>query len=324
MWHQYEDDDSFDDDFDEDVVSSSEEDDWTKTIDKRDPANSRKRQLSPASAQFVLPQRPKLKRVMSNSEKEILFLDGYHVNEKKLTAVDMATPGNPDHTYSAVGFNIHKLPGGDVVRIKGFSVGGHLGRMRVYVMMNEQCHLHRENESAWTCIYDKRHKSAWKKNTNLMFDKPVIVPPAQNAAFYIHSDMQNDLGLKYRSCNDGIVHEDDHIAITRGFAHTSPIPFDPQHGWFREYRVLSGSVFYDVMPIRWTNFCHDIFPSMFREGVCCIRTSLVEEMDWHESIVDNIIEFMPFDWFGEDITCHEFVKKIERTLYRPQSPTWGW
>jgi len=323
MWRQYEEEDSFDDDFDEEVMYSEDEEEWEE-YDKRDPANSRKRQLSPDSAKIILPQRPKLKRVMSNSEKKMCYLDGFHVNDEKLTAVDMATPGNPDHTYSAVGFNIHNLPKGYVVRIKGFSVGGHLGRMRVYILMNEQCHLYREDKSAWTCIYDQRHKKAWNKNVNLMFDKPVIIPPAQNCAFYIHSDLQNDLGLKYRSCNDGIVHEDKHIAITRGFAHTSPIPFDPHHGWFREYRVLSGRVFYDALPIRWTNFCHSSFPSAFQESVGLVRTSLVDEQDWHESIVDNIIEFMPFDWFGQDITVDDFMDKVQEKLYRPSSPTWGW
>lgn len=323
MWRQYDEDDSFDDDFEE--VESSDDSFDVSYYDKRDPASSRKRQLSPNVGQLSpLPPRPKLKRVMSNSEKQVCFMDGFHVNDKKLTAVDMATPGYPDHTYSAVGFNIHSLPKGHVVRVKGFSVSGHMGRMRVYLIMNQQCHMYREDRQAWTCIYDQKHKSAWKKHINLMFDSPVIIPPCQNAAFYVHSDRQDDLGLKYRSCSDGIVHKDDYIAITRGFAHTSPIPFDPNTGWFREYRVLSGSVFYDALPIRWTNFCHDMFPQNFQHAIDLLRQSLVTEQEWHEHIVDNIIEFMPFDWFGQNIGCADFVRDVERTLYRPQTPTWGW
>ena len=57
------------------------------------------------------------------------------------------------------------------------------------------------------------------------------------------------LGLKYRSCHEGVVHEDGFIAITRGFAHTSPIPFDVRTGWFRENRVLSGDIYYECVPI---------------------------------------------------------------------------
>eukprot|EP00493_Phyllostaurus_siculus_P002979 UN02992 len=99
-----------------------------------------------------------------------------------------------------------------------------------------------------------------------MFDEPVCIPPCQNVAFYIHSDRQDDLGLKYRSCTGrkGVIHRDTHILITRGFAHTSPVPFNQRDGWFRENRILSGNVYYDALPIRWTNFLTIIFRVSFR------------------------------------------------------------
>lgn len=288
QWDLYDMEDEFDDEaFQEDSSEFEEEEE----MDKRDPAFSRKRQLS-GSPMAV--QRPKLKRVMSNSEQTMCFLGDFHVNDAKTTSVDMATPGRPDHSYSAVGFNIHGQPKGHVIRIKGFSIGGMLERVRIYVIKNMQCHVHRENVHAWTKVYDRRHKRKFNdKNIDVLLNEPLILCPTENYAFYIHSDRHDDLGLKYRSCNNpgqAIVHQDSFILITRGFAHTSPIPFDPHHGWFRESRVLSGCVYYDAIPIRWTNFSHECFPERFRLAIVTLRSYLVDGCDWHDHIVDNIIE----------------------------------
>jgi len=297
----------------EELLDVEEED--SSDVDKRDPSRGvvRKRQLSGG---VTPPVRPKLQRVMSNSEKQMCLLGEYHVNDKKPTTVNMATPGNPDHTYSAVGFNIHGQPTGNVVRIKGFSIGGMLSRVRIYMCKNTICHLIREDETHWTKIYDQQHEEAWKNNVDVMLEEPVIIPPTENVAFYIHSDRQDDLGLKYRSCHArrAIIHRDDFILITRGFAHTSPVPFNLHNGWFRENRVLSGDVYYDAIPIRWTNYSHDCFPDQFKQAVHQIRESLVDCKDWHEHVVDNIIELLPFDHFGQEISADEFMQEVAKDM----------
>ena len=117
------------DDLDEEVDSfeSSYDENENKAI-------NRKRSLSAEISKLRPPS--KVQKVMSKLEKEISFLGEYHVNDKSLKAVNMATHGLPDHTYSAVGFNIHGQPKGHVIRIKGFSIGGMLNRVRIYMCKN--------------------------------------------------------------------------------------------------------------------------------------------------------------------------------------------
>merc|ERR1712001_662670 len=96
---------------------------------------------------------PKLVKKMSNSESKMDFKEGWHVNTKKSQSVHLGTPGQPDHTYNSVGFNIHGLPCGHVLSIEGFGVGGRLRRMRVYMCPGRDCNDVRENKKAWTLIY---------------------------------------------------------------------------------------------------------------------------------------------------------------------------
>jgi len=313
QWAQFDEEDSFDDENFSEESSEEFDEELNDMVDKRDPAHTRKRQLSGAVSPLG---RPKLKRIMSNNEKGMCHLGDFHVNDNKLVAVDMATPGNPDHTYSAVGFNIHGQPTGHVIRIKGFSIGGMLNRIRIYMAKNVQCHAIRDDIHAWDKIYDAQHEEAWRSNYDVMLEEPVIIPPCDNVAFYVHSDRQDDLGLKYRSCNGtkSIVHKDRHILITRGFAHTSPVPFNQHQGWYRENRVLSGNVYYDAIPIRWTNYSHDCFPEQFQAAIILLRHCLVECQDWHEHVVDNIIEFFPYDWFGQEITSEEFMEQVAKRM----------
>lgn len=258
-----------------------------------------------------LPKMPSMKRTMSNSESQLDYMEGFHVNSEKVHKVVLSTPGRPDHTYSSVAFNVHALPGGAVVKVNGFSVGGELGRMRVYICIGELCHSIREDKSKWDLIYDKRLPNSMRRNSDILFEQPVLLGPEQTCAFYIHSDRHNDRGLKYRSCRRSVVHVDDSIAITKGFAHTSPIPFNQMGGWYRENRVLSGVVYYEAIPIIWTNFCHYQFPMQFQHAVIVIRHVLCEEREWSDDLVDIIIPFLPYDWFGLETGKKKFLKSLQ-------------
>jgi len=146
-----------------------------------------------------------------------------------------------------------------------------------------------------------------------MLEYPIVIPPTENVAFYIHSDCNNDRGLKYRSCKYGIVLEDENIVITHGYAHTSCVPFHSNYGWFRECRVLSGSIFYDALPIRWSNYTHDQFPEHFQQSIDCIQKSLGRKKYYTKWLIEEIIAFIPFDWWGLDKTKKEFLKSIDKT-----------
>jgi len=277
---------------------------------KRDPA--RKRAFS-SDDEPLSPVPPTLKRRMSNSEKNIYFLEGFHVNQAIGGKVNLQTPGIPDHTYNAVGFNIHALPTENVIVLRGFGVEGMLLRMRVYMIRNTPCEEHREEADQWELIYDQKHKPSWHEPSLVMFDDPVVITPGENAAFYIHSNCVDDRGLKYRSCSRGIVHTDDFIAVTKGFAHTSPVPFDPHHGWFRENRVLSGQILYEAVPIRWTDYCHGQFPEAFQMAAEVIR----EEFDcwgFNPGLIDDVISMCPYGWFGEDITTESYLCDLKRNF----------
>lgn len=312
-----------DDEEEHEEVEESEEEEETEDYDTPDQTleeleNSRKRARSTTnddddddSLPNVSP--PKLKRTMSNSERKLEHKGGWHLTSDYKGEVNLQTPGEPDHTYSAVAFNIHGLPTGNVLQIKGFSVRGDLCRIRVYICPDQLCHTYRENKTQWACIYDSQHKPAWEHPSNVIFQDPVIIAPEATCAFYIHSDCRTDRGLMYRSCRKSVVFDDQFLAITRGFAHTSPIPFDPRHGWYREQRVLSGNVFYEAIPIRWTNYSHSSFPLAFQECVFSLRDAL-DAMDWHEHIVDKIIEFFPFDHFGVDTYKEDFLEKLRARL----------
>jgi len=262
---------------------------------------------------------PAMARSMSNSEMKLDYIEGFHVNSDASYSMNLATPGQPDHTFSAVGFNVHALPKGFMVKINGFSVGGELERLRIYIIIGEQCSKYRTDKSKWTLVYDKLHKSAMRSNVDVMLDEGIVLAPEQTCAFYIHSNRMNDRGLKYRTCRKGVCYVDDSIAITRGYAHTSPFPFDASRGWFRENRVLSGVIHYEVVPILWTNFCHCSFPTAFQHAVIVVRHVLCEELWWHEQIANTIIEFFPFDWFGTDTSCEKFLKNVTKQLGKPQT-----
>lgn len=280
--------------------------------EKRDPSRMALKRNFSAGSEPTSPKPPALKRRMSNHERTLDRVGDLHVNTQIAGKVSLQVCSMPDHTYSAVAFNIHALPGGNVIFVKGFGVAGLLRRMRVFIRMNADCNEHRDDITKWTCVYDQKHEASWKHRSKLCFEEFVVIPPGENCAFYVHSDYPDDRGLKYRSCHEGVVHTDEYIAITKGYAHTSPIPFDDHHGWYRENRVLSGDVYYEAVPIMWSNYSNDQFPQEFQEGTQML-TDLLDFMDFTPGLIQDVISFCSITWFDKETPeekKEEFIENL--------------
>jgi len=254
-----------------------------------------------------------LKRRLSNQEKLLDEINGYHVNPEVKESLNMVQKDFYDHTYNAVAFNVHTLPGENVVQIRGFSVMGRLRRMRIYMMRNYDCHFYRTDARKWTLVYDKVHAQSWNDLQPLMLDKPIMITPSKTVAFYIHSDDDTGNGIKYRSVRQpGVVFADENIAVTHGYAHTSMIPFSLETGWFRERRCLTGNILYDKIPIRWSEYSHDLFPNNFREVIKELRKHLSRKLRWPPGVIYTILSFLPFDSYGLDVIQKDFLEEIDQ------------
>merc|ERR1712087_966470 len=124
--------------------------------------------------------------------------------------------------------------------------------MRIYKLWMRDVNERHVLDKGWTQIYEHNHTASWNRFTKLTLEYPIRIGPGETCGFYLHSDAPNDLGLKYRSCVPGVVLEDENIQVTNGWAHTSCIPFDETRGWIRFNRVLSGNIFYEQTPTRWS------------------------------------------------------------------------
>jgi len=94
--------------------------------------------------------------------------------------------------------------------------------------------------------------------------------------------------------------EDSCIQVLHGWAHTSRIPFDLTRGWTRPNRVLSGNIFYEPTPIRWSpdrNF--------FWAGKLSFQRALDTIMSsgcFPSEILVELMTFCGMDWFdGSDL-----------------------
>jgi hypothetical protein len=92
--------------------------------------------------------------------------------------------------------------------------------------------------------------------------------PHQKRGLYCHSGLPDDLGIQYQSYSkENVVGEDEHIALLPGLGHTGSVPFDENHGWYRSWRGLAGSVAYKARRKGWTPFQHAIFPEELKDAV---------------------------------------------------------
>jgi len=222
-------------------------------------------------------------------------------SNKRVKKLSLKTPLYPDHTYNGVSFNINgKKNSTNWIFVTGFEASGLLGVMTIFKLWGKNVNDYSVDERPWTQIHRKRYDSSWKKFQVLALDEPVRIGPGETCGFYIHSNCKDsDLGLKYRSCLPGIVLEDANVEVTHGWAHTSNIPFDQVRGWTRKNRVLSGNIFYETTPLRWSpdrnffwtknqNFQHAL-------------DSIMKNKVFPPGVLIELMTFCSMDWFDEPL-----------------------
>ena len=102
----------------------------------------------------------------------------------------------------------------------------------------------------------------------IRFHTIVKLLPHTCRALYCHSGLPDDLGIQYQSYQKSdVVAADEHLTIRPGLGHTGAQPFDDQHGWYRAYRALAGSLSYSVKLKGWSPLEHKIFPAPLKDAV---------------------------------------------------------
>jgi len=224
---------------------------------------------------------------------------GFRVGaSKRVKRLSLKTPLHPDHTYNGVSFNINvKKDSTNWVFVTGFEASGLLGVMTVFALWGRNVNDHARDRHLWKKIHQKEYDVAWEKFQVLALDEPIRIGPGETCGFYIHSDCcENDLGLKYRSCVPGVVLQDDNVEVSHGWAHTHFIPFDEVRGWFRKNRVLSGNIFYEATPLRWSPDRNFFWTknTWFQNALDCVMTVKC----FPPGVRLEIMTFCDMDWFN--------------------------
>jgi len=223
----------------------------------------------------------------------------FRVVNKRVKKVSLRTPLRPDHSYNAVSFNVTVKPSaGKWVFITGFEASGYLQEITIFKLVGKDVNHYIHKKNHWELIHRKWYPRSWNSVTMLSLEVPVRIGPGDTCGFYIHSNCETDLGLMYRSCAPGVVLEDSCIKVLHGWAHTSCIPFNLSRGWIRQHRVLSGNIFYEPTPIRWSpdrNFFWST-KTTFQLALDAVMTSSV----FPSGILVEVVTFCGMDWFDLD------------------------
>jgi hypothetical protein len=236
-----------------------------------------------------------------------------------------------DHSYNGIIFDI-KAKGPYEVAIKSIWVAGMLGRVRVFardrpwerraadepaeVVGVGWCGQPRRSvpRAGYELVFDKKCPPSWDKPVELVLDKLITLLPNEERAIYVHSDLQDDLGIQYQSFgshNHQMV-EDDYIIVYAGVGHAGSEPFDVTNGWFtnvhgsRSARGPAGSISYTSKLKGWNPWDHLIFPSEIHDAVL---TMLLVHGRMHPSnpmrnlplhVLYHILEMMHWDWIADN------------------------
>lgn len=225
----------------------------------------------------------------------------FRVANQRIKKVSLRTPLMPDHSYNAVSFNVSvKRTADKWVFITGFEASGYLQEITIFKLVGKNVNNHKNDKSSWDLIHRRRYNKSWRRPTILQLEKPVRIGPGETCGFYIHSNCENDKGLKYRSCAPGVVLEDALIKVSHGWAHTSSIPFDATGGWIREHRVLSGSIFYEPTPRRWSpdrNILWQDKSTTYQLALDAVMSTKY----FSTGILVELMSFCGMDWFNREI-----------------------
>jgi len=232
----------------------------------------------------------------------------FRVANQRLVKVSLKTPLPYDHTYNAVSFNVRVKKNADRwVFITGFEASGLLQEMSIYKLVGRDVNRHIHDKHLWKLIHKKFYPRSWRDPSILRLEEPVRIGPGETCGFYIHSNSDTGSGLKYRSCLPGVVLEDECIQVLHGWAHTSCIPFDLGRGWIRDHRVLSGSIFYEPAPFRWSPDCNVVWQDKSSTYQLALD-AVMSTKYFSTGILVELMSFCGMDWFDPELV----VTRIDR------------
>lgn len=225
----------------------------------------------------------------------------FRIAKQKIKKVSLRTPLKPDHSYNGVSFNVAVKRNVDSwAFVTGFEASGNLKEISIFKLFGKNVNMHTQDRNQWDLIHRKHYPKSWKSVTVLQLEEPVRIGPGETCGFYIHSNCENDMGLKYRSCMPGVVLEDSYISVSHGWAHTSFIPFDQTRGWIRDHRVLSGSIFYQPVPLMWSpdrNVIWQDKSTTYQLALDAVMSSTY----FSTGILIELMTFCGIDWFDRDV-----------------------
>jgi hypothetical protein len=151
---------------------------------------------SPRSARSNSSSSPRSPR-----EVDVFESSPYHSVETRIDAA------HADHSYNGIIFDVISL-GPYEVELNSISIGGMLGRTRIYVRdrpwsvdnddtapsTNWWAHSEALSRKGWRCVFDKTLLPSWDRHLELVFDEPVVILPHSRHGIYCHSSLPDDLG----------------------------------------------------------------------------------------------------------------------------------
>jgi len=261
-------------------------------------------QESPSDQRLLRRNPPAIKNTVEvDADAPVKKFGSFRIANQRLKKVSLKTPLVYDHTYNAVSFNVRVKKDADkYVFVTGFEASGLLQEMSIYKLVGKDVNRHIDDIHLWKLIHKKFYPKSWNKPSILRLEEPVRIGPGETCGFYIHSNCDNGNGLKYRSCLPGIVLEDECIQVLHGWAHTSCIPFDLNRGWIRNHRVLSGSIFYEPAPFRWSPDCNVFWQD--KSSTYQLALDAVMSTKYFSTVIlVEVMSFCGMDWFNPELVA---------------------
>ena len=187
---------------------------------------------------------------------------------------DADTPNERDHAFSGIMFDVRcrtLLPIA-YVEIVAVHVRGDLGPMTVFATGDAGGHA----TCRWRQVYEGDHEPSPRALERLALASPIRIRAGHVVRVYVHSARRFSEGggapdsIVYASRTANVTHEDDHLTILPGIAHTSSEPFSNFGYWrgdaWRPHRAFVGRLEFGVRWLCWNPAAdvHARFPRAFR------------------------------------------------------------
>mmetsp|Transcript_12713 Transcript_12713/g.24117 ORF Transcript_12713/g.24117 Transcript_12713/m.24117 type:complete len:425 (-) Transcript_12713:125-1399(-) len=249
---------------------------------------------------------------------------GLHKDEAQTFTLD--TPIQPklaDHCYNGIVFDVAAMAPFEVV-VTSVSVGGMLGHVRVFARQRpwagdgiQTCsstsvwgRRYEMDPTEWKMVANVECSPSWDKCHRIELDSPLVLLPGQRRGLYVHSNLPNDLGIQYQSYSRNTPFaQSEHVTLHPGLGHTSSIPFDREHGWYRGLRGLAGEVTYTAQVKMWSPNTHRVFPQNMQQAArSLIMCHYKNESVLSKLPLDVVLRILECcDWTWADIPDQDTV-----------------